>query len=54
MAEIIINMIVLQDERPIILTVEITRETQIKGHHIYKNTWTLSHENRRRQSAVPS
>ena len=35
MTENIINMIVLQDELPILLAVEITHETQIKGHHIY-------------------
>ena len=45
MAENIINKIVLQDELPIvltviILTVEISHETQIKGHHVYKNIWT--------------
>ena len=39
MAANIINKIVLQDERPIILTVEISHETQIQGHHIYKDTW---------------
>ena len=35
----IINKIVLQDELPIILTVEISHETQIKGHHVYKDNW---------------
>ena len=40
MAANIINKIVLQDELPIILTVEISHETQIKGHHVYKNIWT--------------
>ena len=35
----IINKIVLQDELPIILTVEISHETQIKGHHVYKDIW---------------
>ena len=40
MAENIINKIVIQDELPIILTVEISHENQIKGHHVYKNTWT--------------
>ena len=40
MAESFINLIVLQDELPIILTAEITHKTQIKGHHIYKNIWT--------------
>ena len=39
MAANIINKIVLQDELPIILTVEISHETQIKGHHIYKDIW---------------
>ena len=39
MAANIINKIVLQDELPIILTVEISHETQIKGHHIYKEVW---------------
>ena len=37
----IINKIVLQDELPIILTVEICDETQIKGQHVYKDIWTL-------------
>ena len=37
MATNIINKIVLQDELLIILTVEIFHETQIKGHHIYKD-----------------
>ena len=37
MAENIINKMVLQDELPIILTVEISHETQIKVHHFYKN-----------------
>ena len=37
MAANIINKIVLQDELPIILTVEISHETQIKGHHVYKD-----------------
>ena len=32
----IINMIVLQEELPIILIVEITLETQIKGHQTIK------------------
>ena len=36
----IINMIVLQEELPIILIVEITLETQIKGHQTHKNIWT--------------
>ena len=36
----IINMILLQDELPIILTVEISHETEIKGHHVYKDIWT--------------
>ena len=40
MAENIIKKIVLQDELPIILAVEISHETQIKGHHVYKNIWT--------------
>ena len=42
MAANIINKIVLQDELPIILTVEISlkwNETQIKGHHVYKDIW---------------
>ena len=39
MAANIINKIVLQDELPIILTVEISHETQIKGHHVYKDIW---------------
>ena len=38
MAENIINKIVIQDELPIILAVEISHENQIKGHHVYKNT----------------
>ena len=40
MAENIIKKIVLQDELPIILAVEISHGTQIKGHHVYKNIWT--------------
>ena len=36
----IINMIVLQEELPIILIVEITLETQIKGHQTHENIWT--------------
>ena len=40
MAESIIDVIVLQDELPSIPTAEITHETQIKGHHIYKDIWT--------------
>ena len=40
MAANIINKIVLQDELPIILTVEICDETQIKGQHVYKDIWT--------------
>ena len=32
----IINMIVLQEELPIILIVEITHETQMKGHQTHK------------------
>ena len=39
MAVNIIKKIVLQDELPIILTVEISHETQIKGHDVYKNIW---------------
>ena len=39
MAANIINKIVLQDELPIILTVEIPHQTQIKGHHVYKDKW---------------
>ena len=39
MAANIIKKIVLQDELPIILTVEISHETQIKGHDVYKNIW---------------
>ena len=39
MAANIIKKIVLQDELPIILTVKISHETQIKGHHVYKDTW---------------
>ena len=39
MAANVINKIVLQDELPIILTVEISHETQIKGHHVYKDIW---------------
>ena len=35
----IINKIVLQDELSIILTVEISNETQIKEHHIYNDVW---------------
>ena len=34
LAENIIKKIVLQDELPIILTLEISHETQIKGHHV--------------------
>ena len=40
MAENIIDMIVLQDKLKIIPTVEITHETQIKGHHTYKSIRT--------------
>ena len=40
MAGNVINQTVLQDELPIILTVEISHYTKIKGHHIYKNIWT--------------
>ena len=40
MVENIINKIASQDELPIIPTVEISQETQIKGHHVYKNIWT--------------
>ena len=40
MADNIIYKIVSQDELGIIFTVEIFNETQIKGHHVYKNTWT--------------
>ena len=36
----IINKIVLQDEPPIIFTVEISHESQINGHHVYKDIWT--------------
>ena len=39
MAANIINKIVLEDELPIIFTVEIPHETQIKGHHMYKEIW---------------
>ena len=39
MAANIINKIVLQDELTIIFTVEISHETQIKEHHIYKDIW---------------
>ena len=39
MAANIINKIILQDELPTILTVEISHETQIKGHHLYKDIW---------------
>ena len=39
MAANIINKIVLQDELPIILTVEISHETEIKGHPVYKDIW---------------
>ena len=35
----IINKIVSQDELPITLTVEISHEAQIKGHHVYKDIW---------------
>ena len=35
----IINKIVLQDELPIILTVETSHVTQIKEHHVYKDIW---------------
>ena len=44
MAANIINKIVLQDELPIILTVEISHETQIKGHHVYKCLWAPEFE----------
>ena len=39
MAANIINKIVLQEELPIILTVEISHETQIKVHIVYKDIW---------------
>ena len=39
MAANIINEIVLQDELPIIPTVEISHETQIKGNHVYQDIW---------------
>ena len=39
MAANIINKIALQDELPIILTVESSHETQIKRHHVYKDIW---------------
>ena len=44
----IIYMIVLQEELPIILIVEITHETQMKGHQTHKNinnVNTLKREN---------
>ena len=41
MAENIISKNVLHHELPIIPTVEISHETQIKGRHVYKNIWTL-------------
>ena len=41
MAENIISKNVLHHELPIIPTVEISHETQIKGHHVYKKIWTL-------------
>ena len=34
------NMIILQDELSINLTVEVSHETQIKGHRIHKNIST--------------
>ena len=37
LSENIINKIVLQDELPIILTVENAHESQIKGHDVYKD-----------------
>ena len=40
MATNITDKILLQDELPIILIVEISHETQIKGHHVYKEIWT--------------
>ena len=39
MAANIINKIALQDELPIILTVESSHETQIKRHHVNKDIW---------------
>ena len=39
MAANIINKIALQDELPIILTVQISHETQIKEHPVYKDIW---------------
>ena len=39
MAANIINKIVLQNELPFILAVEISLETEIKGHHVYKDIW---------------
>ena len=41
MAGDMINKIVSQDELGIIFIVETSHETQIKGHYVYKNTWTL-------------
>ena len=35
----IINKIVSQNELPITLTVEISHEAQIEGHHVYKDIW---------------
>lgn len=35
-----INLIILQDTLPIILTAKITSETQNKGHYVYEDTWT--------------
>ena len=40
MVERKLDLIVLQDELPIILTDTITLETHIKGHHVYKDIWT--------------
>ena len=33
-----INLIILQDTLPIILTAKITSETQNKGHYVYEDT----------------
>ena len=40
MAANIFNKIVWQDELPIILTVEISHQTQMKRHHVYIDIWT--------------
>ena len=31
---------ILQDELPVIVTVEMQHKTEIKGHHVYKDIWS--------------